>query len=193
MKRKIQTSPLNGTCVLCLRLQKPEPSSVWMKDCVLWHKHKRFHSAVWEPHRWACPWLTLKILKLFWGSSISCLMAKCILCLFLRTEQWSGFVRRSWVCSCFVCTVSHNYKMCRILEGKFVAETTGRINTDASLQIRVVVIHVIAVSRWSSHPENRSRGQYRLRLFHFALATWSHTHTTQNDEEKSQRETEFRK
>lgn len=28
-----------------------------------------------------------------------------------------------------------------------------------------------------SYPENRSRGQYRLRFFHFPVATWTHKNT----------------
>lgn len=35
---------------------------------------------------------------------------------------------------------------------------------------------MVTAARWLSHPENRSRGQYRLRLFHFPLATCTQSH-----------------
>lgn len=91
-----RTNLLKGTCLLFLRQTWRNVklflcTGGWMMDCVAdavgCCAINTKDSTVWERDRWAWLCLTLKILKLFWGSSISCLMAKCILCLFLKSTR----------------------------------------------------------------------------------------------------------
>lgn len=93
-KDKLLSRNVVGTCLRC-----------WLvtfhcgADGVVCQKYVQDHKPCW------C--LTLKILKLFCGSSMRCLMAKCILCLFLdhkgdrehgvqQLEQ-SNHEERGWV------------------------------------------------------------------------------------------------
>lgn len=119
-------------------------------------------------------YLTLKILKLFWGSSINCLMAKCILCLFLekKQENISGGTAR----------LLRKEKPRPWQEEERRTRITETLQTQITTYWKQIFIQFSKTVNTISHPENRSRGQYRLRLFHFPLATWTENRKWRHNE-----------